>query len=229
MRVKKDHRGCSNGAERAVDDCNLRTARRSSLYSDHRGYFFLLLCICQNIQFVHAQVRAWERARRGEGGCDRLCVLWEATGIMDVMTQHQDSSEPHNSHHDGWRQSGRWPNSLSSLSSTPPPLSPHPFSSSSHARRLRTRRKPLSFHAAQIRPLSRKKIHQYVLVKTTTLSSLFRLTSYCAHSCVLQAAIPHRRAPSSACSFPGPLEESFKWSLANLQRMWFDDPAMFTS
>lgn len=35
--------------------------------------------------------------------CDRWRVWREATGIMDVMTQQPDSSEPHNSHGDGWK------------------------------------------------------------------------------------------------------------------------------
>lgn len=60
------------------------------------------------IRFVHGPVSAWERARRGDGSS----ALWEATDIMDVMTQHQDSSEPHNSHRDGWRHGARCPNSV---------------------------------------------------------------------------------------------------------------------
>lgn len=122
MCIKKDHRGCSSRAERAVHDCNLRTVRRSSLYSDHCGYFgFFSLHLPKHPICACAGMRVGSCTPGGGG--DRSCVLWEATGIMDVMTQHQDSSEPHNSHHDGWRQSGRWPNSLS----VPNPPTPPPF------------------------------------------------------------------------------------------------------
>lgn len=137
----------------------------------------------------------------GAGGGDRSCVLREATGIMDVMTQHQDSSEPHNSHHDGWRQSGCWPNSLSA----PPPL----LFFITRTQTDNAQESTLISRSTDPATFQEKKIHQYVLVNTTTLSSLFRPTSYCTHSCVLQAAIPPRLAPSSARSFPGPLEESF--------------------
>lgn len=57
--------------------------------------------------------RAGERTgTRAVGWGDGSCALWEATDIMDVMTQHQDSSEPHNSHRDGWRHGARCPNSV---------------------------------------------------------------------------------------------------------------------
>lgn len=84
--------------------------KTSVYYCDRNSYFLIVSPMTLLWVHVCTCVFVCERER------DWWSVLGEATGIMDVMTQQPDSSEPHNTHRDGWRHSACWPDSVFALS-----------------------------------------------------------------------------------------------------------------
>lgn len=122
---KKKWRVCVNG-RLSLDGVSLRNKTRSKKPSLLLRFFFLSLLLTPSDAATSSARAATHvvgvRAREHDG----WDALREATGIMDVMTQRPDSSEPRNAHRDGWRHVrtlGRL-----SLPSTPPHSSCLPLS-----------------------------------------------------------------------------------------------------